>query len=109
MTDINLHQELQTLNIKVAETTESIKALCRKFDAFMENGAPRCADQEARLNTLETFHDAFDTGNHAVCQAGKARWEDTEKNIKSLKAGQRWIAAGIISQAGLIVWKFIMG
>lgn len=107
--EIDIHKELQDLNIKVAENTEATKALCKKFDTFMDHGAPRCADQEARLTDLEKFHDTFNTASHPVCQAGKGRWEDTKADITSLKNRQWWILSAVVMQAGLIILKFMTG
>ncbi len=107
--EIDIHKELQNLNIKAAETSEAIKSLCIKFDSFMKHGAPRCADQEARLADLEKFHDTFNTASHPVCQAGKGRWEDTKADVTSLKNRQWWILSAVVMQAGLIILKFMTG
>jgi len=107
--EIDIHKELQNLNVKVAETGSDLKALCKKFDTFMDHGAPRCADQEARLTDLEKFHDTFNTASHPVCQAGKGKWEDTKADITSLKNRQWWILSAVVVQAGLIILKFMTG
>jgi len=97
MTDINLHQELQNINIKLAETNSDLKALCKKVTAFVDNGAPRCADQEARLKDLEEFKASFERGEHAICAVGKTRWEDITKQVEGLKRAIYGVTSALVA------------
>lgn len=107
--EIDLHKEFQDINIKLATLTQAQTDLCRKVSSFIENGAPRCADQDARIELLSDFKESFEKGEHAICAAGKGRWEDTQRDIKGLKDRQWWVLCAVVAQAGLIIVKFLMG
>lgn len=107
--EIDLHKEFQDVNIKLATLTQAQTDLCKKVSSFIENGAPRCADQDARIEALAAFKESFEKGEHAICAAGKGRWEDTRDAIKGLRDRQWWILGVVFVQAVAVIYKFITG
>jgi len=49
--DLSMKQE--ELLIQLTTTTTNLENLCKKFDAFLDNGSPRCAMQDANIKNVK--------------------------------------------------------
>ncbi len=43
----------QEMLVTLTRTSANLESLCKKFDSFMESGAPRCATHTEKLKTTQ--------------------------------------------------------
>ena len=50
----DLKSKQEELLIQLTTTTTNLEHLCHKFDAFLENGSPRCAVQDPNIKNIKS-------------------------------------------------------